>query len=159
MALPDRDVISWVGDGSYLMMNSDIYASVLNDHKVIYIVLDNGGFAVINRLQTAQGGAEFNNLLRTTRHTRLKRVDFVKHAEALGATAELVESVADLPDAYARAKASPETYVIVMNVSEYTWVGGGTWWEVGVPQVSRRDEVVAARGQYEAEVKHQRDGF
>jgi 3D-(3,5/4)-trihydroxycyclohexane-1,2-dione acylhydrolase (decyclizing) len=159
MALPDRDVISWVGDGSYLMMNSDIYASVLTGHKVIYIVLDNGGFAVINRLQTVQGGAEFNNLLRTTRHSRLKRVDFVKHAEALGATAELVESVTNLPDAYARAKASPETYVIVMHVSEYTWVGGGTWWEVGVPQVSRRDEVMAARGQYEAEVKHQRDGF
>ncbi len=146
MALPDRDVIAWVGDGSYLMMNSDIYASVLTGHKVIYMVLDNGGFAVINRLQTAQGGAEFNNLLRTTRHTELKRVDFVKHAEALGATAELVESIADLPDAFARAKASASSYVIVMNVSEYSWVGGGTWWDVGVPQVSQRADVISARG-------------
>jgi 3D-(3,5/4)-trihydroxycyclohexane-1,2-dione acylhydrolase (decyclizing) len=159
MALPDRDVIAWVGDGSYLMMNSDIYASVLTGHKVIYMVLDNGGFAVINRLQTAQGGAEFNNLLRTTRHTELKRVDFVKHAEALGATAELVESIADLPNAFARAKASASSYVIVMNVSEYSWVGGGTWWDVGVPQVSQRADVISARGVWEAEVKHQRDGL
>ncbi|MCP4960800.1 MAG: 3D-(3,5/4)-trihydroxycyclohexane-1,2-dione acylhydrolase (decyclizing), partial [Actinomycetia bacterium] len=133
MALPDRDVIAWVGDGSYLMMNSDIYASVMTGHKVIYMVLDNGGFAVINRLQTNQGGAEFNNLLHTTRHTNYRRVDFVKHAESMGATAELVESMADLPAAFARAKAADETFVIVMHVSEYAWVGGGTWWDVGVP--------------------------
>jgi len=159
MALPDRDVIAWVGDGSYLMMNSDIYASVVTGHKVIYLVLDNGGFAVINRLQTAQGGAEFNNLLRTTRHTRPERVDFVKHAESMRAGAELVESIADLPAAFARAKAADGTYVIVMHVSEYAWVGGGTWWEVGVPEVSTRAEVVTARGVHEAEIKHQRDGL
>jgi 3D-(3,5/4)-trihydroxycyclohexane-1,2-dione acylhydrolase (decyclizing) len=158
MALPDRDVIAWVGDGSYLMMNSDIYASVLTDHKVIYMVLDNGGFAVINRLQTNMGGVEFNNLLRTTRHTNFQHVDFVKHAESLGAYAELVQSHADLPPAYARAMAADRTYVIVMKVSEYEWVGGGTWWDVGVPEVSDRDDVLAARGEWEAESKHQRDG-
>lgn len=159
MAFPDRDVVSWVGDGSYLMMNSDIYASVLTGHKVIYMVMDNGGFAVINRLQTSQGGAEFNNLLSTTRHTNFQHVDFVKHAESMGAVAELVETLADLPAAYARAKAADRTYVIVMNVSAYDWVGGGTWWEVGVPEVSDRDQVIAARGEWEAESKHQRDGL
>ncbi len=159
MARPDTDVVAWVGDGSYLMMNSDIYASVMTDHKVIYMVCDNAGFAVINRLQTAQGGAEFNNLLRTTRHGELHRVDFVKHAEALGAIAEKVESLDDLPAAYARAKAADRTYVIVIDVAQYEWVGGGTWWEVGVPEVSERDEVIAARGEYEAEQKHQRAGI
>ena len=159
MALPDRDVVSWVGDGSYLMMNSDIYASVLTGNKVIYIVCDNEGFAVINRLQVNQGGEEFNNLLRTTKHTDLVRVDFVAHATSMGAIAEKVESLDDIPAAYARAKAADRTYVIVVDVAQYEWVGGGTWWEVGVPEVSNRAEVRAARAVYEAESKHQRIGI
>lgn len=158
MALPDRDVVSWVGDGSYLMMNSDIYASVLTGNKVIYFVCDNEGFAVINRLQVNQGGEEFNNLLRTTKHTDLVRVDFVAHAASMGAIAEKVESLDDIPAAYARAKAADRTYVIVIDVAQYEWVGGGTWWEVGVPEVSNRAEVRAARASYEAESKHQRPG-
>ena len=158
MALPDRDVVSWVGDGSYLMMNTDIYASVLTGNKVIYIVCDNEGFAVINRLQVNQGGEEFNNLLRTTKHTDLVKVDFVAHAASMGAVAEKVESVDDIPAAYARAKAADRTYVIVIDVAQYEWVGGGTWWEVGVPEVSNRAEVRAARAAYEAESKHQRIG-
>jgi 3D-(3,5/4)-trihydroxycyclohexane-1,2-dione acylhydrolase (decyclizing) len=158
MAKPDSDVVAWVGDGSYLMMNSDIYASVMTGHKVIYVVCDNAGFAVINRLQVNQGGAEFNNLLRTTRHSEFERVDFVKHAEAMGAIAEKVESLDDLPAAYARAKSADRTFVIVIDVAQYAWVGGGTWWEVGVPAVSERVEVMMARGEYEAEQKHQRAG-
>jgi len=159
MALPDRDVVSWVGDGSYLMMNSDIYASVLTGNKVIYVVCDNEGFAVINRLQVNQGGEEFNNLLRTTKHTAMTKVDFVSHAAALGANAEKVESLDEIPAAYARAKASDKTYVLVIDVAQYEWVGGGTWWEVGVPEVSNRAEVRAARASYEAESKHQRIGI
>jgi 3D-(3,5/4)-trihydroxycyclohexane-1,2-dione acylhydrolase (decyclizing) len=158
MALPDRDVVSWVGDGSYLMMNSDIYASVLTGNKVIFIVCDNEGFAVINRLQVNQGGEEFNNLLRTTKHTNLHKVDFVAHAMSMGANAEKVESLDDIPAAYERAKASDKTYVLVVDVAQYEWVGGGTWWEVGVPEVSNRAEVRAARAVYEAESKHQRPG-
>ncbi len=159
MALPDCDVVSWVGDGSYLMMNSDIYASVLTGNKVIYVVCDNEGFAVINRLQVNQGGEEFNNLLRTTKHTTLAKVDFVAHAAAMGANAEKVESLDDIPAAYARAKASDKTYVLVIDVAQYEWVGGGTWWEVGVPEVSNRAEVLTARASYEAESKHQRVGI
>ena len=158
MALPDRDVVSWVGDGSYLMMNSDIYASVLTGNKVIYFVCDNEGFAVINRLQVNQGGEEFNNLLRNTKHTDLVKVDFVAHAASMGALAEKVESLEEIPAAYARAKAADKTYVIVIDVAQYEWVGGGTWWEVGVPEVSNRAEVRAARASYEAESKHQRPG-
>ena len=80
MALPDREVISFVGDGSYMMMNSDLYWSVLAGHKLIVIVCDNGGFAVINRLQVNQGGAGYNNLLEDIRHRELVRVDFAAHA-------------------------------------------------------------------------------
>ncbi len=159
MALGDRDVISWVGDGSYLMMNSDIYASVLTGHKVIYIVCDNEGFAVINRLQVNQGGEEFNNLLRTTRHDHLVRVDFAQHAAAMGAHAEHVASLDEFGAAFARAKAADRTAVIVIDVAQYEWVGGGAWWDVGVPEVSNRQEVRIARAEWEAESKHQRVGI
>ncbi len=84
MALPDREVISFVGDGSYLMMNSDLFSSVLAGHKLIVIVCDNGGFAVIHRLQVNQGGVGYNNLLEDTRHRELVRVDFAAHASGDG---------------------------------------------------------------------------
>lgn len=158
MALPDRDVIAWLGDGSYLMMNSDIYSTVMTGHKVIFIVCDNGGFAVINRLQVNTGGEEFNNLLRTTRHQRMVRVDFAKHAEAMGAIAEKVESIHELQEAFRRAKQADRSTVIVIEVDEYSWTGGGAWWEVGVPEVSDREQVRVARAQVDAERKHQRIG-
>jgi 3D-(3,5/4)-trihydroxycyclohexane-1,2-dione acylhydrolase (decyclizing) len=158
MALPDRDVVCWVGDGSYLMMNSDIYSTVMTGHKVIFMVCDNGGFAVINRLQVNTGGEEFNNLLRTARHERYFHVDFVKHIEAMGALVEKVEKVADLPAAYARAKAADRSYAIVVDIDEYTWTEGGAWWEVGIPEVSDREQVRVARAGLDAEKKHQRVG-
>ncbi|MFQ5554625.1 MAG: 3D-(3,5/4)-trihydroxycyclohexane-1,2-dione acylhydrolase (decyclizing) [Acidimicrobiia bacterium] len=159
MARTEGDVIAWVGDGSYLMMNSDVYSTVFTGHKVILMVLDNGGFAVINRLQVNTGGAEFNNLLSTARHDEYTRVDFAKHVESMGAQAERVERIEDLPAAFARAKASDRTYAIVMDVHQYTWTEGGAWWEVGIPEVSDREQVRLARGEWEAEKKHQRVGI
>jgi 3D-(3,5/4)-trihydroxycyclohexane-1,2-dione acylhydrolase (decyclizing) len=158
MARGDGDVIAWVGDGSYLMMNSDVYSTVLTGHKVIFIICDNGGFAVINRLQVNTGGEEFNNLLRNTRHERYFQVDFVKHAEAMGAIAEKVDSLEALPAAWARAKAADRSYAIVIDVDEYTWTEGGAWWEVGIPEVSDREQVRVARAEADAERKHQRVG-
>ena len=158
MARSGGDVISWVGDGSYLMMNSDIYSTVMTGHKVIFMVMDNGGFAVINRLQVYTGGAEFNNLLRTTRHTEYFRVDFVEHARSMDALAEKVERLEDLPGAWRRAKAADRSYAIVMDIDQYTWTEGGAWWEVGVPEVSDREQVRVARAAWEAERKHQRVG-
>ena len=158
MARPDGDVISWVGDGSYLMMNSDIYSTVMAGHKVIFMVMDNGGFAVINRLQVNTGGAEFNNMLRTTRHDGYFRVDFVNSIRSMGALAEKVERLEDLPGAWRRAKASDRSYAIVMDIDQYTWTEGGAWWEVGLPEVSDREQVRVARAAWEAERKHQRVG-
>jgi 3D-(3,5/4)-trihydroxycyclohexane-1,2-dione acylhydrolase (decyclizing) len=158
LARPSGDVIAWVGDGSYLMMNSDIYSTVMTGQKVIFIVCDNGGFAVINRLQVNTGGAEFNNLFSTTRHQRYVQVDFVKHAESLGAIAERVESVAELPAAFARAKAADRSYVIVIPIDQYTWTEGGAWWEVGVPEASDRPAVRAAREAWQDAKRHQRVG-
>jgi 3D-(3,5/4)-trihydroxycyclohexane-1,2-dione acylhydrolase (decyclizing) len=158
MARPDTDVVVFVGDGSYLMMNSDIYSTVFTGHKVIFIICDNGGFASINNLQVNQGGVSFNNMLDTARRKELTRVDFAKHAESLGAISERVEHLDDLAAAFARAKAADRSYAIVINVSYNQWTGGGCWWEVGVPEVSEREQVLVARGVYEAESKHQRVG-
>lgn len=152
------DVIAWVGDGSYLMMNSDIYSTVATGQKVIFIVCDNSGFAVINRLQINTGGAEFNNQLRTSRHERDVHVDFAKHAESMGAIAEKVDGVEDLPAAFARAKAADRSYAIVVPIDPYAWTEGGAWWEVGVPEVSDRPQVRAARAEWAAKKKLQRVG-
>jgi 3D-(3,5/4)-trihydroxycyclohexane-1,2-dione acylhydrolase (decyclizing) len=159
MALPDRDVISWVGDGSYLMMNSDIYSTVATGHKVIFIVCDNGGFAVINRLQVNTGSEEFNNLLEHTRRVDDTRVDFVKHAASLGAIAEKVTGIDEFRVAFRRAKAADRSYVIVIDTHPYEWTEGGAWWEVGVPEVSDREQVLLARAEWDAERKHQRVGI
>ncbi len=156
MAMPDREVIVFVGDGSYLMMNSDLYSSVLAGHKMIVIVCDNGGFAVIHRLQTNQGGAGYNNLIADTNHEALVYVDFAAHARAMGCAAETVESIAELESAFERARASDRTYVIALRTSPSDWTEGGVFWEVGVPEVSNRESVREARSEMDAGKRAQR---
>jgi 3D-(3,5/4)-trihydroxycyclohexane-1,2-dione acylhydrolase (decyclizing) len=158
MALPDRTVISFCGDGSYLMANSDVYSSVLAGHKFILLLCDNDGYAVINRLQTFKGGAPFNNLLEDVRSKDPVRVDFAAHAASMGAWTEQVETLEQLEGALERARAADRTAVIVMKTDAYAWTGGDAWWDVGVPEVSERVEVRTARGEHEAERKHQRIG-
>ena len=159
MALPNSEVISFVGDGSYLMMNSDLYSTVLNGHKVIFIVCDNGGYAVIKRLQVNQGGKPFNNQLEDCQPARLTYVDFAKHAAAMGAITETVDRIDELPAALHRARSHESTYVIVLKTSPDSWTGGGSFWEVGVPAVSHRPEVVAARDLVQDAKKQQRVGW
>jgi 3D-(3,5/4)-trihydroxycyclohexane-1,2-dione acylhydrolase (decyclizing) len=158
MANPDRDVIVMVGDGSYLMMNSDIYSSVLTGHKLIVVVCDNGGFAVIDRLQTFKGGAHFNNLIEHCRTARQVEVDFAKHAEAMGAIAERVSSVAELEQAFARAKQADRTYVIHIKVQASQWTPGDAWWDVAVPAVSQRESVRKAAADHAEGKRKQRVG-
>ncbi|MEO7398828.1 MAG: 3D-(3,5/4)-trihydroxycyclohexane-1,2-dione acylhydrolase (decyclizing) [Ilumatobacteraceae bacterium] len=158
MAMPEREVIAFVGDGSYLMMNSDLYSSVLFGHKVIVIVCDNGGFAVINRLQVNQGGAPFNNQLADTRHHHLVRVDFAAHAASMGCITEAVATIDELTAAFERARRAERTSVIVLHTDPDVWTEGGSFWEVGVPEVSNRAEVVAARAAMQAGKSAQRIG-
>jgi 3D-(3,5/4)-trihydroxycyclohexane-1,2-dione acylhydrolase (decyclizing) len=105
------------------------------------------------------GGEEFNNLLQHTKRINDTRVDFVKHAESMGAVAEKVEGIEEFRAAFRRAKAADQSYVIVINTHPYEWTEGGSWWEVGVPEVSSRDQVLAARAEWDAERKHQRIGI
>jgi 3D-(3,5/4)-trihydroxycyclohexane-1,2-dione acylhydrolase (decyclizing) len=159
MALPDREVLVVLGDGSYLMMNSEIATSVMLGKKLIIVVNDNRGFACINRLQQATGGAPFNNLLRDTRHEALPDVDFVAHARALGAESVKVKSIADLETAFRNARAAKSTQVIVIETDPMgSTDAGGFWWDVAVPAISERKEVDAARRDYEEARKLQRVG-
>ncbi len=144
MADPTRVPIVMVGDGTYMMMNSDIYSTVLTGHKIILIVCDNGGYAVINRLQNGKGGASFNNLIKDCRVKEPFAVDFAKHAESMGALARKVESLADLGAAVDWAKTTDRTTVLTIVSDAFTWTPGDAWWDVGVPQVSARESVLEA---------------
>ncbi|MGB1553995.1 MAG: 3D-(3,5/4)-trihydroxycyclohexane-1,2-dione acylhydrolase (decyclizing) [Candidatus Puniceispirillaceae bacterium] len=151
-----------VGDGSYLMMNSDIYSSVLSGHKMIVIVCDNGGFAVINRLQTNMGGAGFNNLLadcRVADKDNIPYVDFTAHAAAMGAYARHCDSLSDLEQAMAWAQTTDRTTVLTIRTDAYKWTPGGADWYVGVPEVSERESVREARAAQEEFRKKQRQGI
>ena len=147
-----------VGDGSYLMMNSDIYSSVLTGHKMILIVCDNGGFAIINRLQNFKGGASFNNLIRDCRVREPVAVDFAAHAASMGALARRVGSIAELEEAIDWAKGTDRTTVIALTTDGFAWTPGDAWWDVGVPEVSEREEVRAARAEHATGRAKQRVG-
>ena len=159
MAMPEREVMVLVGDGSYLMMNSDLYSTVLGGHKLIVVVCDNGGFAVIDRLQVNQGGASFNNLFADCRTERLVDIDFAAHAASMGCKAETVHTIAELEAAIERARAADRTYVIALRTHPHRWTEGGSFWEVGVPEVSARPSVRAAREAMEAGRARQRVGW
>jgi len=158
---PDRDTIVFTGDGSYLMMNSDIYSSVLNGRKLIIIVCDNGGFAVINKLQNSTGNVSFNNLIADCNiETEPFAVDFATHAKAMGASAEDVHGIEELKHAFGRAKACRKTYVICLKVDAHEgWTKEGhTWWEIGTPSTSGRSEVRQAHDEVERGRDRQRAG-
>nr|WP_058244779.1 3D-(3,5/4)-trihydroxycyclohexane-1,2-dione acylhydrolase (decyclizing) [Thalassovita autumnalis] len=158
---PDKDTIVFTGDGSYLLMNSDIYSSVLSQKKMIVLVLDNGGFAVINKLQNNTGNESFNNLLADCPTVPQPfAVDFAAHAASMGATSEKVANPAELGEAFKRAKASDKTYVIVMDVDPYEgWTTEGhAWWEVGTPHVTKSDRVREAHVDWESSRSRQRKG-
>jgi 3D-(3,5/4)-trihydroxycyclohexane-1,2-dione acylhydrolase (decyclizing) len=154
MARPDREVVVMVGDGSYLMMNSEIATSVMLGRKLVIVVLDNRGFGCIDRLQRATGAESFNNLFESARHETLPAIDFMAHARSLGAAAEKAASLAELEAALRRARTAERTTVVVIDTDpRLSTAAGGHWWEVAVPEVSERAEVRRARAEYEAAVK------
>ena len=150
MALPEREVFIMVGDGSYMMLNSELQTSVMLGKKLILTVLDNRGYGCINRLQGACGGAHFNNLIRDVDHRADESwIDFAGHARSLGAEAEKVAGIGDLELALQRAKASTKTYVVVIDTDPMpTTEEGGAWWDVAVPEASPRPEVRQAHAGY-----------
>ncbi len=154
MAEPDRDVIVMVGDGSYMMANSELATAVMMGQKITVVITDNRGFGCINRLQIATGGAEFNNLLDHAKHVNPSQTDFAAHAAAMGAETKKAGSIRELEEALAATRNSSHTTVIVIDTDPYPALEtGGWWWDVAVPEVSEREQVRAARKNYEAQIK------
>jgi 3D-(3,5/4)-trihydroxycyclohexane-1,2-dione acylhydrolase (decyclizing) len=152
------EVISFVGDGSYLMLNSELYSATLAGDRLIVVLCDNGGYAVIHRLQVGQGGVAYNNMLDDVRPGYVP-VDWVAHARSLGCRAEEVTSPAELEAAFTTARGGDRTSVIVVRTTPHDWTPGGAFWEVGVPEVTDRDEVREARERLLAGKRDQRIGW
>jgi 3D-(3,5/4)-trihydroxycyclohexane-1,2-dione acylhydrolase (decyclizing) len=146
MARPQADVICMVGDGSYMMANSELATAVMMGVPFTVVVTDNRGFGCINRLQKGTGGAGFNNLLDDSYHVNASAIDFVAHAGSMGAIAVKAASIAELEAELARAKDASRPVVIVIDTDPWPSTHeGGSWWEVGVPEVSVRPAVNKAR--------------
>jgi len=152
LAQPAREVCVLVGDGSYLMLNSEIATSVALGAKLTIVVLDNRGFGCIERLQAATGGASFNNLLDDS----APRVDFAAHARSLGAQAEKVDGLSALGAALQKALRARRTSVVVIDTDPRRGTPeGGAWWEVAVTDVPRSSGQKQARAAYERARKKQ----
>ncbi|MFD1148710.1 3D-(3,5/4)-trihydroxycyclohexane-1,2-dione acylhydrolase (decyclizing) [Saccharothrix hoggarensis] len=150
IARPDGVVTSLLGDGSYLMLNSELFSAAFAGHGFVAVVCDNDGYAVIHRLQTGQGGAGFNNLYDDVRtaHARPPRTDFAAHAAAMGCAAFPVDDLGGFRDAYRKAREVAKTEhrpaVVVIRTHPSAWTDAGAWWEVGVPEVAHRPGITAA---------------
>ncbi len=155
LAMPKREVVVLVGDGSYLMMNSEIATSAAMGAKLTIVLLDNRGFGCINRLQRGTGGAPFNNLL----DDAAPPVDFAAHARSMGAEAVEVNGIAALESALPAAlRAKRTTVLVVATDPQASTQDGGAWWDVPVTAAPRDATQKRARADYEKNRARQRPG-
>lgn len=156
---PGSTVYGMTGDGSFMMLPSDIYSAVLHGTRVVFIVCDNGGFNVIERLQVGHGAASFRTMLIEDHTKNAPLVDFELAARAMGAQARTVTGVAELTAALEEIKGVSGVHVIVTKVKPAAWSEGGSFWEVGVPEVSHRDGVATALQEVRDNKVHQQAGW
>ena len=157
MARPEAEVICMIGDGSYMMANSELATAVMMGIKITVVLTDNRGYGCINRLQKATGGAAFNNLLDDSRHVTPSQIDFAAHAASMGARSEKVKSLAELEAALIRAREDQGPVVLVIDTDPGPSADiGGAWWDVAPPEASARAEVREARARYDQARRHQR---
>ncbi len=151
MAQPDAEVVVMVGDGSYLMLNSELSTSVMLGRKLIVVVLDNRGYGCIQRLQNSVGCPNFNNMLDdcVPEGGEVPKIDFAMHARSLGADARHVASIAELKSAMVEARRATRTQVLVIDTTHArVTADGGCWWEVGLPEVSESGAVREAHARH-----------
>ena len=157
LARPKAEVICFVGDGSYMMANSELATAVMRRVPFTVVLTDNRGYGCINRLQMGTGGAEFNNLYASANVEAQPEIDFVAHAAAMGAHAVKAADISDLEAKIGEARSRDIPSVIVIDTDPYPGTGvGGHWWDVAVPEVSDRREVKEARQGYERQTALQR---
>jgi 3D-(3,5/4)-trihydroxycyclohexane-1,2-dione acylhydrolase (decyclizing) len=166
LAEPGREVVVMVGDGSYLMMNSEIVTAVGEGIKLTIVLVDNHGYQCILGLQRAVGVADFGNELRYRDHATKRltgeyiQVDFLKHAESMGAYGIFARSAEDLKKALNDARNADRVTVIVVPVDpEKRMPGLGTWWDVPVAEVSTEEKTRKTREIYEKATENQRPVF
>jgi 3D-(3,5/4)-trihydroxycyclohexane-1,2-dione acylhydrolase (decyclizing) len=164
MADPDREVFVMVGDGSYLLMHTEIVTSLQEGVKLIIIVVDNHGFQSIHGLQRASGSPSFGNELRFRNpETGLLDgnpvpIDFAANAASLGAVAISARTADELRAALARAKRETKTSVIHVLVENDARVPSfESWWDVPIAEVSGDPEVRDAHTEYVKERARERD--
>ncbi|MCA9832807.1 MAG: 3D-(3,5/4)-trihydroxycyclohexane-1,2-dione acylhydrolase (decyclizing) [Thermomicrobiales bacterium] len=163
MAAPEREVFVMVGDGSYLMLHTEIVTAVQEGIKLIIVLVDNGGFQCIRGLQMASGSPSFGNELRfrdeatDTLTGPYVPVDFVKNAESLGARAIAANGPDEFRQALEEAKAETRTTMVYVQVNPDERVPNYEgWWDVPIAEVSEEASVNAKRAQYEDDIRKQR---
>ncbi|WP_237708132.1 3D-(3,5/4)-trihydroxycyclohexane-1,2-dione acylhydrolase (decyclizing) [Oceanicola sp. S124] len=149
LAAPERDVVCFVGDGSYMMANSELATAVMRRVPFTVVLTDNRGYGCINRLQIASGGAEFRNMYKDSDLEALPQIDFVAHAGAMGAHAEKAADIADLEARILAARDRDIPTVIVIDTDAAPGLDlGGHWWDVAVPQAGDGPRLDAARARH-----------
>jgi 3D-(3,5/4)-trihydroxycyclohexane-1,2-dione acylhydrolase (decyclizing) len=157
LAAPEKEVICFVGDGSYMMANSELATAVMRRVPFTVVLTDNRGYGCINRLQIECGGAEFNNLYADSNVEAQPEIDFVGHARSMGAHAEKVANTAELESKIVEARGRNRPTVIVIDTDAVPGTGvGGHWWDVAVPQAGGPERLEQAREKYRRNTANQR---
>ncbi|MCX2721201.1 3D-(3,5/4)-trihydroxycyclohexane-1,2-dione acylhydrolase (decyclizing) [Roseibium salinum] len=157
LAAPEKEVICFVGDGSYMMANSELATAVMRKVPFTVVLTDNRGYGCINRLQIECGGAEFNNMYKDSNVEVQPEIDFVAHARAIGAHAVKAAGIADLEAQIIEARGRDIPSVIVIDTEAVSSTGaGGHWWDVAVPQAGGPERLEQARERYNANAAKQR---
>ena len=167
IASPEREIYVMLGDGGYLMMNSEIITSIQEGIKLVIVLIDNHGFASIGGLSQSIGSEKFGTQYKFRNETtgqldgEVLPVDLAKNAESLGANVLKVSDIKSFNEALAKAKESKITTVIhIETVPERKLAGyGHAWWEVPVAEVSEMDGVKTAYSNYIEQKKKQRYFF
>lgn len=155
LAAPEKEVICFVGDGSYMMANSELATAAARRVPFTVVLTDNAGYGCINRLQIGCGGAEFNNLYKDS--DVWPRIDFVAHAASMGAHAVKAAGIADLEARIVEARGRDVPSVIVIDTDAGPGTGaGGAWWDVAVPRTGGPARLEEARERYDANAAQQR---
>jgi 3D-(3,5/4)-trihydroxycyclohexane-1,2-dione acylhydrolase (decyclizing) len=160
---PSREVYVFVGDGTYLMMPSEIVTSVQEGIKLIIVVADNHGFASIGGLSQSVGSGGFGTRFRqrgddsTELDGDYLAIDYAANARSLGAEAACVSTIEDFRQALQNARKASRTTVIVIETEREVRVPGyDSWWDVAVAEVSTMESVQKARHEYEQNLKKER---
>jgi 3D-(3,5/4)-trihydroxycyclohexane-1,2-dione acylhydrolase (decyclizing) len=157
MAAPEKEVICFVGDGSYMMANSELVTAAMMNVPFTVVLTDNRGYGCINRLQQECGGAEFNNMYKDSLRETLPEIDFVAHARAMGAEAIKVSGIAGLESELVRKPARKGPRILLIDTEAETGAGiGGGWWDVAVPEIGDTEKLRTARQRYNEHASLQR---